>query len=383
MEKVILLRYGEIHLKGLNRGFFEKFLIENIKKAISFSGATIKKIAGRYVVCDFNEENQEQIIEKLQKVFGLHSLSVALKLKTDIDEIKKFCAELVLNNGTFKVVVRRADKRFPIKSMEFAKELGGLILDNNPNLKVDVHTPEVEVKVDIREDGWTYISFQDIMCFGGMPVGTAGKGMLLLSGGIDSPVASFYMAKRGMIINAVHFYSFPYTSLQAKEKVIRLAKKMSEFCGHINLHFISFTKVQEEINRLCDNNYMIILMRRIMMRIAQKLSRKVGANAIITGENLGQVASQTIESITATNAVVSMPVFRPLIGFDKVEIIEVAKKIGTYDISIEPFEDCCTVFLPKKPVTRPKIEDVLEQEKKLDIEKLISQCLESCELIKI
>jgi len=383
MEKVIILRYGEIHLKGGNRGFFEHALIQNIKKSLGDLKCSLNKISGRYVLSNYNPSDEGLIIEKVSKVFGLHSLSIATKLKTDIDDILKFCSELKLKQNTFKVFVRRADKRFSIKSMDFCCDCGGQILNSNPNIKVDVHNPQVEVKIDIREDGWTYISFEDIACVGGMPLGTAGSGLVLLSGGIDSPVAGYYLARRGMSINALHFHSFPYTSLQAKDKVIRLARKMSDYCGHINLHIVSFTKVQEAIHKNCDRDYMIILMRRIMMRIAERLSQKIGAGAIITGENLGQVASQTIESITVTNAVVDMPVFRPLIGFDKLDIIEVANKIDTYNISIEPYEDCCTVFLPKNPVTRPNIKKVLEEEKKLDIEGLIEEALNSDEIIFI
>lgn len=383
MEKVILLRYGEIHLKGDNRGYFEKILIENIRKAVQGVDCSVKKIAGRYLVSNFSAENEDLLISKLCKVFGLHSLSICFKMQTDSGDILKFCEEIKLNEKTFKVVVRRADKRFPIKSMEFACLCGEKILDNNTSIKVDVHNPEVEVNIDIREDGYTFISFKTIPCVGGMPVGTAGKGLVLLSGGIDSPVAGYYLARRGMKIDALHFHSFPYTSLKAKEKVIELARKMSVYTGDINLHVLSFTKVQEEINKNCNTDYMIILMRRIMMRVAEKLAEKIGANAIITGENLGQVASQTIESITVTNAVVNMPVFRPLIGFDKLDIIDVAKKIDTYETSIQPYEDCCTIFLPKKPVTKPKLNDVLKEEEKLDIDKLVQECLDSDETILI
>jgi len=383
MEKVIILRYGEIHLKGGNRGFFEHALVQNIRKSLSEFKYTINKIAGRYTVSNYNPSDEKILVEKLTKIFGLHSLSIATKLQTDSDEILKYCSELKLKQKTFKVVVRRADKRFSIKSMDFCCECGDRILKSNLDIKVDVHNPEVEVKIDIREDGYTYISFEDVACVGGMPLGTAGSGLLLLSGGIDSPVAGYYLARRGMSINALHFHSFPYTSLQAKDKTIRLAKQMTNYCGNINLHIVSFTKVQEEIHKNCDRDYMIILMRRIMMRVAEKLSKKIGANAIITGENLGQVASQTIESITVTNAVVDMPVFRPLIGFDKIDIIGVANKIDTYNISIEPYEDCCTVFLPKNPVTRPSMKKVLAEEEKLDIDTLVEDAINSDEIIEL
>ena len=383
MEKVILCRYGEIHLKGANRGYFEHALLNNIKQVLKEYSCNIKRVAGRYEVSEFKSEQTEEIVQRLKKVFGLHSLSVASKFKTDEQEILSVCSKIKLSEKTFKVEVRRADKRFAIKSMEMAGLCGERILNNNKSIKVDVHNPEVVVKIDIREDGHTYLSFLDIMCAGGMPVGTAGKGLLLLSGGIDSPVAGYFLAKRGMTVNALHFHSFPYTSLQAKDKVIRLAKTMNEYCLNMKLHILSFTKVQEAINKNCNRDYMIILMRRIMMRVAEKLCEKIGANAIITGESLAQVASQTIESITATNSVVKLPVFRPLIGFDKLDTIKIAKDIKTYEISIEPYEDCCTIFLPKNPVTRPQIEKVLEEEAKLDIDNLVKECLESDEIINI
>ncbi len=383
MEKVILLRYGEIHLKGANRGYFEHILLNNIRHSLKDFSCVIKKVAGRYEVSEFDEKDEDEIIDRLVKVFGLHSLSVASKFATNYDAILEFCSQIKLTEKTFKVEVRRADKRFATKSMDMMKICGGKVLESNSKISVDVHNPEVVVKIDIREDGFTYVSFSDIMCCGGMPVGTAGKGLLLLSGGIDSPVAGYYLAKRGMSVHALHFHSYPYTSLQAKEKVVRLAKQMSKYLSNFKLHVLSFTKVQEEINKNCNRDYMIILMRRIMMRVAEKLCHKIKANAIITGESLGQVASQTIESITSTNAVVSLPVFRPLIGFDKLETISVANKIGTYDISIEPYEDCCTIFLPKKPITRPEIEKVLKEEEKLDINSLVEGCLKSDEIIDI
>ncbi len=383
MEKVILLRFGEIFLKGDNRGFFENMLFCNVQKATKEFNCKLKKVAGRYVVENYNPEDEMILVQKLVKVFGLYSLSVAEKIETDADEIMKLCAKQKLDAKTFKVEVRRADKRFPIKSTDFAGICGEQILNSNPQIRVDVHHPEVVVNVDIREDGITYISSKTILCAGGMPVGTSGKGLLLLSGGIDSPVAGYFIGKRGMSVEGLHFHSFPYTSEQAKDKVVRLAKQMQNYLPNIKLHVLSFTKVQEEINRNCDRDYMIILMRRIMMRVAEKLCQKTKAGAILTGESLGQVASQTLESITATNAVVSLPVFRPLIGFDKLETIEIAKKIGTYDISIEPYEDCCTVFLPKRPVTKPKLNDVLEQEAKLDIDKLVDDCLATEEIINL
>ena len=383
MEKVIILRYGEIHLKGANRGYFEHVLIQNIKKMLGDLSYKLTKISGRYLIEQYNLEDEEIFLDKLTKIFGIYSLSVGFKVPTNLENIENVCKNLDFNTNSFKVITNRADKTFAIKSMELSKLLGEKILSWYPNLKVDVHNPSLTINIDIREDGNTYISSNNILCAGGMPVSTAGKGVLLLSGGIDSPVAGYFMARRGLKIDAIHFHSYPYTSLLAREKVIKLAKKMSNYCGNINLHIISFTKIQEAINKNCDKDYMVVLMRRFMMRIAEKIANKNDAHAIVTGESLGQVASQTLESINATNAVVSMPVFRPLIGLDKLDIISVSKKIDTYDISIEPYEDCCTVFLPKNPVTKPKIDKVISEEEKLNIKSLIDEALASEEIIKI
>ena len=267
--------------------------------------------------------------------------------------------------------------------MEFNAQIGEVILTNFENTKVDLHTPQVEVKIDIRENGYTYISTNDIPCANGMPLGTAGKGLLLLSGGIDSPVAGYYLARRGLEIEAIHFHSYPYTSELARQKVLSLAEKMGDYLGKIKIHIVSVTKIQEEINKNCDRDYMITLLRRMMMRISQKIALNVGAGALITGESLGQVASQTLQSINATNVVVDIPIFRPLIGFDKEDIMQVARKIGTYNISILPYEDCCTVFLPKNPVTKPKLERVLREESKLDVDTLLNESLATEEIIEI
>lgn len=383
METVIIMRYGEIFLKGDNKWYFEKILIQNIKSALKQKNYKLEKIAGRYILSNYQPGTEKELVSIISKIFGLHSASVAVKLETDEMKIKDYCSTIKIGEKSFKVITNRADKTFPIKSMPFSSILGAIILENNPKATVNVKNPDLEIMVDIREDGNTYVSTETIECAGGMPVSSAGKGLLLLSGGIDSPVAGWFMSHRGMHVNALHFHSFPYTSLLAKEKVIRLAQQMSVYGGDFKLHIISFTKAQEEINKKCNKNFMVILMRRLMMRIAEKLAHKIDAKAIITGESLGQVASQTIESINATNAVVDIPVFRPLIGFDKNDTINISKKIGTYDISIEPYEDCCTVFLPKNPVTRPKMKYVLDEESKLDIEKLVNEALETDEVIDI
>ena len=380
--KVILLRYGEIHLKGNNRRFFENALLKNIKSTLNGETFKLQHISGRYLITDYDEKREYAIIQKLVCVFGLHSISPAVVVENEPELILAECKKISVI-GKFRVTTRRASKIFPIKSMQFSAMAGEVILDNCPNAVVDLHEPETVVNIDIRENGYTYISTQTIPCAGGMPVGTAGKGLLLLSGGIDSPVAGYFMAKRGMTIHALHFHSFPYTSELAKQKVITLAKLLSKYTGAIKLSFVSFTQVQEAINRYCDRDYMITIMRRIMMRISERLAKDVGAGAIITGESLGQVASQTLESITSTSAVTSMPMFRPLIGFDKLDIIDIARKIGTMETSILPYEDCCTVFVLKNPVTKPRLDRVEREESKLDIDKLVNDAYDTLETIDI
>ena len=379
--KVILLRYGEIFLKGNNRQFFESVLIKNIKYSLKQYNFEIKKIGGRYEISNYPQEFENDIVDKLTKIFGIHSLSIATKIESEEEKIIEVVKSLDLKNKSFKVVTNRASKIFPIHSMEFNCIIGDIVLKNSLGSKVDIHNPEITIKIDIRENGYTYISTNDIECANGMPLGTAGKGLLLLSGGIDSPVAGYFMGRRGLEIEAIHFHSYPYTSELARQKVLDLVDKMKDYLVNIKLHIISVTEIQETLNKNCDKDYMITLLRRMMMRIAQKIAEREGAGAIITGESLGQVASQTLQSITATNAVVNMPVFRPLIGFDKQDIMNISKKIGTYDISILPYEDCCTVFLPKNPVTKPKLDRVLKEESKLDIETLINNSLATEEII--
>ncbi len=380
---VILIRYGELFLKGHNRKYFEQVLYKNICDALKNFKFSLKKISGRYELSDYDENQENLIINKLTKIFGLHSLSVATKIVTELENINEECAKIDLQGKSFRVSTNRASKIFPVKSMQMNADLGAIILKNNGSSKVDLHNPDIDVIVDIRENGYTYISTNVVNCAGGMPLGTAGKGLLLLSGGIDSPVAGYFLAKRGLTVEAIHFHSYPYTSELAKQKVISLAEKMCDYLGHIKLHIVSVTHVQEEIHKKCDGDFMITLLRRMMMRISQEIARKNGVGALITGESLGQVASQTLQSINATNAVVSIPVFRPLIGFDKQDIMEVANKIGTYEISIQPYEDCCTVFLPKNPVTKPKMDKVLKEEAKLNIDELLQKSLNSEEIIEI
>lgn len=391
MNKVILLRYGEIHLKGKNRGLFENALLKNIESATFSvdSQSKVLKIGGRYVVCDFCQENLNLLKEKLSKVFGLVSLSVAIETENDenkiISAVQNFVKSTDFNNiSTFKTEVKRADKHFPIHSTDFEAILGGVVLDIFPNLKVKLSQPDLTINVDIRENGKTYIFTNKIPCAGGLPVGVSGKALVMLSGGIDSPVACYLMAKRGVQISAIHFHSYPYTSKQAKEKVITLAKEVKDYCGGFKLYCVSFTKIQEEIHKNCKEGYMITIMRRIMMRICEKIALKNGYLAVVTGENLGQVASQTIESMTSTESVLNkIPVFRPVLTYDKLEIIDISKKIGTFETSILPYEDCCTVFLPKNPLIKPKIDLVEKEEAKIDIEFLVDQAIKNLEIIEI
>ena len=382
MREVLILRYGEIFLKGRNIGFFEDILIKNIKSALSGLNFTFKKIQGRYIVSDY--DNKHEIIERLKNVFGLTSLSIATEVDATELEILAYLKTIKISTKTFKVDTKRADKTFPVQSSEFSKIAGGVILDANPKLEVDVHSPQTIVDIDIRDNKKAFISFEKIKCVGGMPVGCGGEGLALLSGGLDSPVACYMINKRGMKNTYLHFYSYPYTSQQAKDKVITLAQKLKVFNGESEIIFVPFTKVQEEIHKHCDNDFMITLMRRIMFRIANQICLKNGLKAIISGECLGQVASQTIESLTSSNECAGIvPVLRPLIAFDKEETVEIARKIGTYETSILPYEDCCTVFLPKNPVIKPKLEKVYQQESRLDVDGLVEQCLNGVEIMKI
>ena len=385
MKKVIILRYSEIWLKGKNRGFFENALENNLRRAIQGLPCELVKQSGRYLVQNFEECDIEQIIQKLQKVFGIHSISVALETLSDMDSLLEASKMLIRPSGTFKVETHRGDKKYPLTSVEISRELGARLLDYAKGaLHVDVHSPDFVVRVDIREHGVALVFADFIEGANGMPVGTAGKGLLLLSGGIDSPVAGYMMAKRGLKIDALHFHSYPYTNMQAKEKVIELANIVSEYTCGMNLYSISVTHIQEAIHEKCKAELMITLLRRFMYRIAERHAKKIGAQCIITGESLGQVASQTIEGMTSSNSVVeTLPVLRPLVAFDKSEIIDRSIKIGTYETSILPYEDCCTVFLPDFPAIRPKMETILEEESKLDVEGLIEQAFQMVEKIKI
>lgn len=380
MKKVLLLKFGELFLKGKNKKDFENLLVGNIRKKLADFSFKLAFPMGRIVISDYDEFEEDLIVKRLTTVFGLIGVSKATELKADKDEIFNFVSTIKIS-GTFRVNAKRADKKFPLSSMELERELGAVILENNKEAEVDLHNPKYHVNVEVRFNDLAYVYYETIKCAGGLPLGSAGKALLLLSGGIDSPVAGYLMAKRGLKIEAVHFHSYPYTSEQAKEKVITLAKELCEYCDEIKLHIVSFTKIQEQIHMNCDPEYMITIMRRIMMRIAEKICNQNDLGAIITGESLGQVASQTMQSINVTNSVVSLPVFRPVIAFDKEDIVEVAEKIGTFETSILPYEDCCTVFLPKYPVIKPTIKKAEYQEKFLNIENLVDVALSNQEEI--
>ena len=385
MERVIIIRYSEIYLKGKNRGFFERAFETNLRRALDGFDAELVKNSGRYLVQNFPEYETEEIVEKLKKVFGLHTMSVAYETSSDMESIFETAKLVAKPEGTFKVESHRGDKKYPLTSVEISKTLGGMLLDYAKGaLKVDVHTPSFTVRVDIRENGKALVFGEFIEGANGMPVGTAGKGLLLLSGGIDSPVAGHMMAKRGLKVDCLHFHSYPYTNMQAKEKVVDLARILSEYTCGTNLYTVKVTHIQEAIHEKCKPDLMITLLRRFMYRIAERHAQRIGAQCLITGESLGQVASQTIEGMTSSNSVVEeLPVLRPLVGFDKNEIIDRSVKMGAYETSILPFEDCCTVFLPDFPAIRPKLAEILREEAKLDVEGLIAEAFESVEKIKL
>ena len=381
MQDLLLVRYGEIFLKGLNRPYFIRALVRKIRYAVRGMGATVNVHDGRIFVRGFNDT--EACIDRVTKVFGVHSVSPAVEMpKEDFDAICSQAIEMVKDlKGTFKVNARRSDKRYPLNSPAINEEAGYRILNANPNLKVDVHNPDYLVNIEIRDMAYLYV--KEIPAYGGMPVGTNGNATLLLSGGIDSPVAGWMIAKRGVQINAVHYHSYPYTSDRAKEKVLDLARKLSFSCCGIKVYVVPFTEIQMQIHEKCPEEYTTLIMRRYMMRIAERIARDTESEALITGESIGQVASQTMPALGTTDVVVEMPVFRPLIGFDKSEIIETARKIGTLEISEQPFEDCCTVFTPRHPATHPKMEKILEGESRLEQEELIQRALDGTEMIRV
>jgi len=390
MQKIdlILLKYGEIALKGLNKPLFERKLLDNIKSRLDRIGKFSVRRAQSTVYVEplETEADMHQALSTLEKIFGIVNICPVVKCDKDMDSIAKTAIECVkeldYEGKTFKVEAKREDKKFPLNSPQICMELGGRILEAGLGLTVDVHKPQILVNVEVR--GEAYVYTQKIKGAGGMPVGTNGKSTILLSGGIDSPVAGYMIAKRGVELKAVHFHSHPYTSDRAKEKVIDLAREMAAYCGKIRLHIVPFTEIQLAIIEKCPENYLTVIMRRIMMRIAERISRTADSAALITGESIGQVASQTMESLVCTDNAVEIPVFRPLIGMDKEEIVTISKKIGTYETSILPYEDCCTIFVPKHPKTKPNLAEIIEAEKALtDIEEMIEKSISEEEVVVI
>ena len=381
------LSYGELSLKGKNRGQFERMLRNRIHKSLNgFNHELVDDLSKLYVILDNND--MDEVVEKLKKIFGVVGLNPSARVNREDEEIKAKVLEFAnyaYEQGarTFKIGVNRSNKGFEKKSMDYARELGAHVLINSPFEKVQMKDPDVQINVDIRKD--VYVYTERIKTYGGLPIGSTGKGLVLLSGGIDSPVASFMMAKRGMRINFVTFHSFPFTSKQALEKIKELTDILSIYTGKIRLYSMNILKIQEAINTKTKKELATILTRRAMMRLAERLSETMNYHALITGESLGQVASQTMGGLTCTNASMErLPVFRPLIGMDKTEIIDIAKEIGTYEKSIEPFEDSCVIFAPKHPVTNPKLEDVLAEEAKIEnYDELMAEIFEEKEFFNM
>ena len=381
MREILLVRYGEVFLKGQNRPFFLRKLVDHVKAAVQEVHGHVWLSDGRIYVSDYTD--QDEAIRRVSRVFGVHSVSPAIEMEKDsFEAICEQAAKMMeKKTGTFKVLAKRSDKQYPMDSPTIMREAGGYILDHVPHLTVDVNNPDHEITIEIRK--LAYLSVDRTMAVSGMPMGTNGKACLLLSGGIDSPVAGFMIAKRGVELCCVHYHSFPYTSERAKEKVLELARILSEYCGKMRVYVVPFTEIQMQIHEKCPENFTTLIMRRYMMRIAEILAKKDGAQALITGESIGQVASQTMEALGCTDEVVSMPVFRPCVGMDKSEIIERAEKIGTMETSSLPYEDCCTVFTPKHPATHPRKELVRRAEEKLDSQALIDAAIEGTEIVEI
>lgn len=382
MNRVVLIKYGELTTKKGNRKFFINTLYQNLKKKLNNFDVKISRDISRMYI-EFSEQELELVLEKLNQVFGVHSYQIAYKIETDIEKIKELAVEVMNEkSGTFKVETRRANKNFPIQSIEFSRQVGGLVLKNNSHLTVDVHNPDTTLTIEILER-FTYLYTDIYHGLGGYPVGVQSKGMLMLSGGIDSPVAGWMALKRGVKIDAVYFEAIPHTSLEARYKVIELSRKLCKYCDSIKLHIVPFTNIQEAIYKECNPEYCITIMRRMMYRIMEKFAKKNKGLVIINGESIGQVASQTLTSMSVINSVTNMPVIRPVACLDKLEIIDIAKKIDTYDISILPYEDCCTVFVPKHPVINPSLQECLLNEKKFDFEKMIDETVNQVETVVI
>ena len=377
MQELIMIKYGELTTKKANRKIFINILTQNVEKVLKNEDVEITKDNVRmFIKCN----DAHKIASILQKVFGIHGIVIAYKVNNNIEDVLNKSLEIMdKNKHTFKVITKRADKNYPIHSMDYSRKLGGLILKNS-NFKVDVHNPDITLTVEIRTEG-TFVYTDEIKGAGGYPVGVQGKGLLMLSGGIDSPVAGYLTLKRGVNVECLYFESPPHTSEEAKNKVIKLASIINEYSGRVKVHIVPFTLVQEAIFKNCPDTYMITIMRRMMYRIAALYAEKIGAKILINGESIGQVASQTLDSMVCINNVTNMPVIRPVACLDKLEIIDIAKKINTYETSILPYEDCCTIFVPKHPVIKPELSKCLEYEKNFDYQELIEKAIDNIETI--
>ena len=384
MKEIILAKYGEIALKGDNRNTFEDMLVKNIKRRLKKIGKfEYWRRQSTIYIEPLEDADIEAALDSLKNVFGIGAIQRCAVFEKDFDVVAKNVGEYLKpaleNAKTFKVEAKRSDKSFPLKSPDIQQKLGDVVLDNFPHLGVDVHNPEVTVRLEIRDNG-AYLSAQRIIGAGGMPVGSSGKALLMLSGGIDSPVAGYMMAKRGLVVDCIHYVSPPYTSDRARLKVEKLCEEMTEFCGNIIFYCVPFTEIQEAIRDNCPEEYFTVIMRRLMVKIANRVCKRDKYGAIITGESLAQVASQTLSALGCTNAAAEFPVFRPVIGMDKIEITEISRKIGTYETSILPYEDCCTVFSPKHPRTKPSLDEIIAAESSFDFDKMIDEAVEKTEV---
>ena len=384
MNKLLLIKYGELSTKKDNINYFIRTLKENIEASIKGIDVELIYDKGRMFI-KTNEDNFDEIIDKLRHIFGIHEIVIAYELpNNDIEELKSSLVEIIKDKeiDTFKVETKRSNKNYPLTSMEISRILGGVVLKNKENVKVDVHNPNTYINIEIRLNN-AYIYFDRIKGIGGYPVGSLGKGLLMLSGGIDSPVAGYLALKRGVRIEGLYFESPPHTSEAAKNKVIKLAQELSKYSGYVKLHVVNFTEIQETILKNCPHEYLITIMRRMMYRISERIAKNANAKVIVNGESIGQVASQTLKSMQVIEKVASLPIIRPLAVEDKIDIINLARKINTYDISIRPYEDCCTIFEVKDPTTQPNEEKVLEIESKFNYEELIYECINNIEVVKI
>ena len=378
MQELIMIKYGELTTKKANRKIFINILTQNVEKILKNEDVEITKDSVRmFIRCN----DAHKIASILQKVFGIHGTVIAYKVNNNIEDVLNKSLEIMdKNKHTFKVITKRADKNYPIHSMDYSRKLGGLILKNS-NFKVDVHNPDITLTVEIRTEG-TFVYTDEIKGAGGYPVGVQGKGLLMLSGGIDSPVAGYLTLKRGVNVECLYFESPPHTSEEAKNKVIKLASIINEYSGRVKVHIVPFTLIQEAIFKNCPDTYMITIMRRMMYRIAELYAGKIGAKILINGESIGQVASQTLDSMVCINNVTNMPVIRPVACLDKLEIIDIAKKINTYETSILPYEDCCTIFVPKHPVINPSLEETLKEEAKVNFEEILTETIDNTFIYK-